>query len=40
MNMPEPMIPPITIIVASNSPRLRASFGDGSPALEDAGDED
>jgi hypothetical protein len=27
MKMPEPMIPPITIIVASKTPNCRASFG-------------
>jgi hypothetical protein len=40
MNMPEPMMPPITIIVASNNPRLRASFGVDAPALAALGDRD
>src|SRR3954462_948313 len=35
MKMPAPMMPPITIIVASNSPNCRASFGTRSVRLSE-----
>src|SRR5262249_42859396 len=39
MNIPEPMIPPITIIVASNRPNLRASPGGSFPGAAEPGRE-